>query len=66
MPPVSTPVGDAVGFHMRTGSHGQNDYDWGQYLNFADKHFGAPKCPMNASAADTSRKARKNELVGEN
>jgi len=45
MPPVSTPVGDTIGFHMRTGSHGQNDYDWEQYLSFVDKHFGAPKRP---------------------
>jgi hypothetical protein len=45
MPPVSTPVGDTIGFHMRTGSHGQNDYDWEQYLRFADRQFGAPKRP---------------------
>ena len=45
MPPVSTPVGRRIGFHMRTGSHGQNAYDWEQFVSFADRHFGAPKRP---------------------
>jgi hypothetical protein len=40
MPPVETPVGDAIGFHNRKGTHGLNDYDWQQFLNFADRHFG--------------------------
>jgi hypothetical protein len=39
MPPVETPVGDFTGYHNRTGEHGQNEYDWDQYLNFADRHF---------------------------
>jgi hypothetical protein len=39
MPPVETPVGDFIGFHNRTGTHGQNDYDWRQFLEFADRHF---------------------------
>jgi len=43
MPPVSTRVGQRIGFHMRTGSHGQNDYDWLEFMAFADKHFGAPR-----------------------
>jgi hypothetical protein len=40
MPPVETPVGDAIGFHNRKGTHGINDYDWDQFLNFADRYFG--------------------------
>jgi hypothetical protein len=40
MPAVETPVGGFIGFHCRKGSHGQNDYDWEQFLNFADRHFG--------------------------
>jgi len=40
MPPVETPVGNFTGYHNRTGTHGQNNYDWEQYLNFADRHFG--------------------------
>lgn len=39
-PPVETPVGDFIGYHNRKGAHGQNDYDWEQFLNFADRHFG--------------------------
>jgi hypothetical protein len=40
MPPVETPVGDFIGYHNRKGTHGLNDYDWQQFLNFADRHFG--------------------------
>lgn len=39
MPEVDCPVGDRVGYHMRSGGHDVKDYDWGQYLNFADRHF---------------------------
>ena len=39
MPPVDIPVGDFIGYHNRSGEHGQNQYDWGQYLNFADRHL---------------------------
>ena len=41
MPPVETPVGDNIGFHNRKGGHGLNTYDWEQFLNFADRHFGS-------------------------
>lgn len=41
MPPVETPVGDFIGFHMRKGTHGITDYDWQQFLNFADRHLGS-------------------------
>ncbi|MDZ7262995.1 MAG: acetylxylan esterase [candidate division KSB1 bacterium] len=40
MPPVETPVGHFIGFHMRKGGHGLNEYDWEQFLDFADRHFG--------------------------
>jgi hypothetical protein len=40
MPPVEAPVGDMIGYHTRKGTHGINDYDWDQFLNFADRHFG--------------------------
>jgi hypothetical protein len=39
MPPVDAPVGDFIGYHNRSGEHGQNQYDWDQYLSFADRHF---------------------------
>ena len=27
-----------VGHHLRTGGHSLNRYDWGCYMDFADKH----------------------------
>ncbi len=39
-PSVETPVGDFIGYHKRKGVHGLTEYDWQQYLNFADRHFG--------------------------
>jgi (4-O-methyl)-D-glucuronate---lignin esterase len=39
-PPVDTPVGQTIGYHVRTGKHDVLPYDWTQYLNFADRHFG--------------------------
>ncbi len=39
MPAVNHPVGEVIGYHMRTGKHGVTAYDWEQYLNFADRHF---------------------------
>lgn len=39
-PEPNHPVGDSVGYHIRTGKHDINDYDWRQYLDFAARHFG--------------------------
>lgn len=38
-PPVDTPVGDFVGYHVRTGGHDILPYDWQQFIKFADRHF---------------------------
>jgi hypothetical protein len=39
MPPVNSPVGDTVRYHVRTGKHDITAYDWAQYLDFADRHL---------------------------
>lgn len=38
-PSPDNPVGDRIGYHLRTGKHDVTDYDWDQYLNFADRHL---------------------------
>jgi hypothetical protein len=38
-PAVNRPVGDTIGYHVRTGKHDVTDYDWARYLDFADRHF---------------------------
>ena len=38
MPPVDKPVGDFVGYHVRTGVHDVTDFDWDRYMDFADRH----------------------------
>ena len=40
MPQINQPVMTTVGYHIRTGKHDVTDYDWKQYLKFADMHFG--------------------------
>ena len=44
-PAIDQPVGDAIGYHNRTGIHDVTDYDWQQYLKFASRHFGTTKAP---------------------
>jgi hypothetical protein len=38
-PAADRPVGDVIGYHLRTGKHDITEYDWEQYLRFADRHF---------------------------
>ena len=39
MPPIDKPSQGRIGYHIRTGGHGVTDFDWEQYLTFADRHL---------------------------
>lgn len=39
MPAVHRPVTGTIGYHIRAGKHDVTDYDWQQFLNFADSHW---------------------------
>lgn len=41
MPKPDSPIqGGHVAYHLRTGKHDINSYDWEQYIKFANFHFG--------------------------
>jgi hypothetical protein len=39
MPRPDTSIGNAIGYHIRTGKHDITEFDWHRFLNFADLHF---------------------------
>jgi len=41
MPAVNEPVQTDVAYHIRTGKHDVTDFDWTNYMNFADRHLKA-------------------------
>ena len=38
-PAIEEPVGQTIRYHLRRGKHDVTDYDWTQYLRFADDAF---------------------------
>jgi hypothetical protein len=40
-PPVDTPVGRTVGYHLRTGKHDLLEWDWLRFADHADRTLGA-------------------------
>ncbi|MBN1482398.1 acetylxylan esterase [candidate division KSB1 bacterium] len=43
MPDVSQPAFGTIGYHVRPGKHDVTDYDWDQYIKFANKHLSHTK-----------------------
>jgi len=39
LPPVNQSIGQSIGYHLRAGVHDVTEFDWQQFLNFADRHW---------------------------
>ena len=42
-PEVNQPVHGGIGYHVRAGKHDVTEFDWQQYLDFADQHLRVEK-----------------------
>lgn len=54
-PPVDTPVAGTVAYHLRSGEHALESWDWHQFISFADSNFAGQRAAAPA-AADISRR----------
>lgn len=43
MPPLNTPIMHTIGYHYRSGKHEVTEFDWDQFLAFADMHLRSMK-----------------------
>lgn len=43
IPPPDRPIGQKIGYHLRTGDHAITNYDWQEFMNFADRQFKNPR-----------------------
>jgi len=42
-PEPDKPIGQSIGYHLRTGDHAITKYDWQEFMNFADRQFKRPR-----------------------
>jgi hypothetical protein len=49
MPPLNQPVMHDVAYHVRDGKHDVTEFDWDQYLTFADLHW-SKRSPASGAA----------------
>ena len=57
MPAVNEPVAGRIGYHIRSGKHDVTDFDWQQYLDFADRHLRS-KIPVTVVAIVSHNESR--------
>ncbi len=58
MPPINTPIGQLVGYHVRNGSHDLLPYDWTQFADFADRALLGKTQPVAAEAPEPDAHSR--------
>ncbi len=57
MPMVDQAILQDIGYHVRSGKHDVTEFDWRQYIAFADQHWGtAATAPAKTSPTKTTSK----------